>query len=230
MLPSYTFANVQADHTINVDFAPCGTGVTVQLLDSNGQGLAGGAVWYYDTAWHAFGTTGANGSVKNPDLAPGTYYFAVTYLNAQVGTTQTVDANSTVTFNTQQVTIKLQDSSGQPLDTGMVQLYSGGWSTLGNTANGQVQCELLPADYLFSMTYLNAQMVNVQDVSADATVVFQTAPVHSLSGLCSYVYSYGWQPFTQDMQLPPGTYLFYSAIPATMQQATISSGVVNDIQ
>ncbi len=221
---------VMATYQPKIPPPPANRGVSVQLLDSDGNGLAGAVVTYYNNGWQTLGTTGADGCVYGTGLAPGAYLFAISYLNVRQCLAQTISANSVVTFRTTNVTVELQNSQGQPLDSGTVEVYSGGWHALGNTSGGQVQCELLPGAYLFGMTYLNTWVSAVQDIGADATVVFQTAQVHSLSGHCTSVYGGGWQPFTQDMQLLPGSYLFsFATESATVQEISIEVGV-NDIE
>ncbi len=119
--------------------------------------------------------------------------------------TQNVGADSYVVFQTQQVTFELRDSDGNPLDTGTVQYYSGGWRTLGvgSTVDGQASMELLPNSYTFRLTHAYAAVDNSQDVVADPAVAFQTARVHSSSGLCTHYYADGWRAFTNDMELLP---------------------------
>jgi hypothetical protein len=77
---------------------------------------------------------------------------------------------------------------------------------------------LSPGSYIFQITYAGAVEQKSQNVASDPTVVFQTVQVHSDSGKCtSYIpvatvptryHAVGWQTFTQDMELLPGTYMF----------------------
>ena len=61
---------------------------------------------------------------------------------------------------------------------GAVQYYADGWRDLGVTAGGQVNKELLPLIYSFSMSYAFArQQLNSQNVAANPTVMFQTKNV-----------------------------------------------------
>ena len=67
---------------------------------------------------------------------------------------------------------------------------------------------MLPGSYTFAMTYLGTRRQVTQDVSVSPLVVFQTVVVHSQSGLVHSYYAGSWRPFTQDMELLPGTYTF----------------------
>jgi len=78
--------------------------------------------------------------------------------------------------------------------------------------------ELLPLTYKFQISYAGATQQKSQNVATNAIVIFQTVQVHSDSGKCtSYTqvatvptryHAVGWQTFTQDMELLPGTYMF----------------------
>jgi hypothetical protein len=117
------------------------------------------------------------------------------------------------------VTVKLLSSNGNGLSGGVVQYYSDGWKAFGTTgSDGTVRMALPPGTYIFRISYAGASLQKSQNVASDPNVVFQTVRVHSDSGKCaSYIqvatvptryYGGGWQAFTQDMELLPGTYMF----------------------
>jgi hypothetical protein len=117
------------------------------------------------------------------------------------------------------VTVKLLDSKGNGLTGGVVQYYSGGWKSFGTTgSDGTVSMALSPGTYIFRISYAGGSQEKSQDVASDPNVVFQTVQVHSDSGKCtSYIQvakvptrytGAGWQTFSQDMELLPGTYMF----------------------
>ena len=74
--------------------------------------------------------------------------------------------------------MNLQNSQGNPLDTGVVQYNAGGWKDFGTTSNGVVTKELLPIKYAFRLTYNGATISKSQNIDSSATVVFQTVPAN----------------------------------------------------
>ncbi len=159
-------------------------GVVVRLLDSQGNGLAGGTVQYYAGGWQAIpGTTDASGTlVTDIPVSSGNLSFRMTYANASQQLSQNVTGNPTVTFQTTHVTVELRDSFGNLIPdeagTGTVQYYAGGWRDFGVTVGGQTSKELLPLSYSFSMSYaFGRQQLNGQNVAANPTVTFQTTHV-----------------------------------------------------
>ncbi len=158
--------------------------MVVKLLDSQGNGLAGGTVQYYAGGWQAIpGSTDASGTlVTDIPLSSGNLSFRMTYANASQQLAQNVTSNPTVTFQTTNVTVELRDSGGNLIPdgagTGTVQYYAGGWRDFGVTAGGQASKELLPLTYSFAMNYAFArQQKDGQNVAANPTVTFQTRQV-----------------------------------------------------
>jgi len=147
--------------------------VTVELLDSNGEGLEGGIVKYYSGGWKSFGTTGPDGKVTKA-LAPNSYEFKITYAKASAYITQDVGTDPIVTFQTTLVTVKLIDSNGDGLKGGTSKYFAPGWKSFGTTDdNGETQKELLPMSYKFKMRYAKKNAYITQDVGLDPTVIFQ---------------------------------------------------------
>ena len=208
--------------TASITVTPAGT-VEVKLLDSHGNGISGGVVEYYKAGWKPFGTT-VGGQASKP-LDPGTYSFRMTYAYGTVQKSQNITADPIVIFQTANALVQLKSSSGNALDTGTADYYAGGWHSLGTTSGGEVSMELLPASYSFRMTYAFASVQKSQDLSANATVVFQTRAAEvqlrnsggSLidSGTVAY-YSGGWHSFgtgttsggEATMELLPASYSF----------------------
>jgi hypothetical protein len=68
--------------------------------------------------------------------------------------------------------------------------------------------ELPIGTYQFRMTYEYTSNDISQGIGTDPTVVFSTRKVISDSGTCIHYYSVGWQIFTNDMEMLPGSYKF----------------------
>ena len=151
--------------------------VAVNLQTSQGTPLDTGVVQYnaagpVGASWQNFGTT-SNGAVTK-ELLPVKYTFRMTYNGAVVSKVQNIDSNATVVFQTVPANVRLQTSTGAPLDTGIVQFNAGGWKPFGTTTNGLATKELLPTKYNFRMTYNGATVSQAQNIDSNATVVFQT--------------------------------------------------------
>ena len=175
----------------------------VRLVDSSGSGLAGGVVSYYFGGWQPYGVTGADGRVAL-DLPDGTYTFRIEYAGASLQKAQNVATDPLVIFATRDVTVRLEDSAGNPLDPGVADYYAAGWKAFGSTAGGEVHRELLPTTYTFAMSYAGARVQKAQNVATDPLVIFATRDVtvrledsagNPLDpGVADY-YAAGWKAF-----------------------------------
>ena len=191
--------------------------VAIRLRDSLGNPLEASATEFYAGGWRAFGST--VGGEVHKELLPASYTFALTYLGQRNTRAQDVGVNSEVLFETRDVVIRLQSSTGGALDTGTTEFYAGGWRAFGSTVGGEVHKELLPAPYTFALTYLGQRNTKVQDIATSPDVLFQTGAVVSASATCNGFYAGGWRTFTQGMQLLPATYTFRFTSGTPAQQA-----------
>ena len=157
-----------------------GTWVTVNLRNHLGAPLDSGSVSYYaGGSWHTIGDT--SGGQTQVEMLPGSYSFAMVYngTRQQLNNVAISGTNTTVTFQTDDVTVQLEDHAGKPLDTGTASYYAGSWHTIGDTSGGQTQVEMLPGSYSFAMVYTGTrqQLNNVAISSTNTTVTFQRTDV-----------------------------------------------------
>jgi type IV pilus assembly protein PilA len=158
--------------------------VTVRLLDSTGNGLTGGTFGYYGSSYGSGGTTDSTGTTTK-ELLPGSYYyFEMTHDDASQRQFYTVVGTSamTVTFTTTLVTLRLLDSTGNPIAGGSAGYYGlATYHTIGNTnSSGIISKELLPGTfYYFDMTHDDASQRQFYVVvgGSATTVTFTTTLV-----------------------------------------------------
>lgn len=155
--------------------------VTVNLLDSSNNGLAGGNVYYYNSGWQLLGTTDGSGTASGP--VPKTTDIEIRYAGGRYKWVLVDPAtNPTLTINTVQVTVKLQKCDGTPL-VGTAKYYFNGFTSIGSTP---ATIELLPysglgpgqGNYDFRVEYNGrTSVIQTQDISVDPMVVFTTTKV-----------------------------------------------------
>ena len=244
-----TINNPNYTGTASGDFVIVSPGtVVVRLVNSSGNGIAGGVVEYFSAGWKPFGTTNAAGQASSV-LAPGTYSFAINYGGMRIQLSQNTATSPVVTFQTRAVQVRLRNSQNNPLDTGTVQYFASGWKQFGTgtTSGGLASMELLPATYPFSMTYGGQLNQISQDISSNPVITFQTRAIQVRlrnsqgnpldTGTVQYFAS-GWKPFgagttsggVASMELLPATYPFsmtYSGQLVQISQDVLLNPVVS---
>lgn len=175
---------------------------TVKLEDSQGNLLPGGSLQYYENGWknaddNDDGTFTVDTKLKNVSMRMTYAYGSQTKNNVAV-------SSDTVVFQTVNAQVKLNDSSGSPLDTAKVQYYANGWRDFGTTENGMASKELLAANYTFRITYGYASIDKQQNLSSNPVVSFSTVNTKVFlrdsqnnlidEGTVQY-YSNGWRKF-----------------------------------
>jgi hypothetical protein len=211
MTYAYASKDKQQDIGTNATVVFQTVNAAVQLQNSQSSLIDQGTVQYYSGAWRDLGIT-TNG-VVNKELLPNNYSFRMTYAYASKDKQQDISTNPTVVFQTVNAAVQLQNSQGTLIDQGTVQYYSGAWRDFGATLNGVTNKELLPNNYSFRMTYAYASKDKQQDISTNATVVFQT--VNATVQLQN----------SQGVLIDQGTVQYYSG--AWRDLGTTTNGIAN---
>ena len=169
------------NRSINIYLSQLGPDTcTVKLLSSTGLPLTTGTLQYKDSTWE--NATNNNDGTFTIITNRNKLSLRMTYAGGtQTKSNVTIKNDTTIIFQTKNVSVNLQTSQGTPLDTGIVQYNAGGpngasWQDFGTTSNGVVTKELLPVKYNFRMTYNGATVTKAQNIDSSATVVFQTIP------------------------------------------------------
>ncbi|HET7237059.1 MAG TPA: hypothetical protein VFK59_11590, partial [Actinomycetota bacterium] len=162
--------------------------VTVCIMNSNGVHLVPGTTYYKigSTAYFT-GTLDAN-QCLNRDFPATTTNVEVwtTYNNTpSAHVTKNVAIDPVFTFQTRQVTLKLQTSDDAPLAGGTGKYGLGGaygtWNFPGNPTNasGEVAAQLFPGVYSFEMSYQGTAQpkLSLTIPDADTTLVWETTTV-----------------------------------------------------
>jgi hypothetical protein len=192
-------------HQTYIDITGCNvtqSAFAIRLINSAGNGLAGGVTQYYDNSWKDAGTTDANGYVfVNADGSKGNLKFRMKWQGATQEFWQNVSNNSVAVFQTKNVSLKLLSSTNAEL-VGATKFYSNAWYDFGS-GSSTTSMELLPVNHKFRITYNGATLEKWQNVNDDANVIFNTVLVSftaktstdaSLSGAAKY-YSNAWYDF-----------------------------------
>ena len=141
----------------------------VQLKNSQGSLIDQGTVQYYSGAWRNFGTT--SGGIAMKELLSNSYAFRMTYAFGSNDKTQDVGSNNTVVFSTVLATVNVINAQNNPVNNAVVTYYSGAWRSFGNTVNGNVSKELLPANLQFRAQSGYVLQNKTQDISTNPVVV-----------------------------------------------------------
>jgi hypothetical protein len=201
--------------------------VLVQLYDSAGNRLNGGAGSYYGGSWTGIGPM-SNGQASK-ELLPGTISFAVEFAGGRQQKQQDTSLDPVIIFRTTKVSLLLLNSMGNSLDPGSATYYGSAWLAFGGTTGGRAEKELLPGTYSFRMEYAFTQQQKSQDVGANPVVVFQTGRVHSVSGTCTGYYANGWHATTGDLELMPGAITFRFSDSSADATSTVVAAQVSNI-
>jgi hypothetical protein len=174
---SYEFASIDKQQNLSVDPTVVFQTVNaaVQLKNSLGDLMPApmgvGTVQYYAGAWRSFGTT-TNG-VATKELLPINYSFRMTHAYLSKDKQQNLSTNPVVDFTTVLCTVKVTNSTNQPISNSSVKYYAGAWRDLGVTnVEGITTKELLPQNISFRANYGNVSLDKQQDINTNSLVEF----------------------------------------------------------
>ena len=141
---------------------------SVQLKNGQGNLIDQGTVQFYSGAWRDFGAT--TGGTIAKELLPNSYQFRMTYAYVSNDKTQDVGSNNIVSYSTVLTTVRVKDTLNNPVNNAIVTYYSGAWRQFGNTVNGDMTKELLPANLQFRAKLGSVQQDKTQNLSANPLV------------------------------------------------------------
>ena len=163
--------------------------VTARLVNSEGTGIVGGVVSYYNgSAWVDAGSTDSEGNTSfNVSSSITSFTVRMNFNGKTVFLNQNIQSQPIFTFQTVKVTLSLKDSQGNGISGGVVKYGKIGdygiytWYDMGTTdSEGKASKELLPnTGYYFSVTYDGLTKVAYQSVAADTEILFQTVKVRA---------------------------------------------------
>jgi len=170
MTYAYASKDKQQDLNTNPTVVFQTVAANVQLKNSSGNLIDQGTVQYYSGAWRDFGTTANGVAVK--ELLPNNYSFRMTYEYVSNDKAQDIGVNPVVSFTTVLCTIRVKDSQSNPVNDALISYYSGAWRQIGNTVNGEVTKELLPANLTFRAKLGTTQQDKTQNLAINNLVEF----------------------------------------------------------
>jgi hypothetical protein len=243
LLPGTYKFNFRPDNRVDLTLSGCSFNksyVALKVLDENGNGVPGGkATPAYGGSWGATlaGATDANGKLFT-EIPAGYTKISMAVNQGAVEQSLAQLTASNYTWTTEILRIWLNDHIGNPITDGNAILDQGGsyWYNWGNlTTSGYMDIPLFARDavYKFRITYNNGSQELSPVVSTTSGIdnfYFQTGSVHSDSGTATQYATSSWQPFTQDIELMPGSswhFSFSDGTPTTYY--TIVAGTVNHI-
>jgi surface protein len=193
--------------------------VSMELQSSSGAFLLGEATEYNAGGWTQFGSGTTSASME---LLPTNYGFRLTFGGKTVSLNQDVSLDANIVFQTVNVSMELQSSTGAFLLGEATEYNAGGWTQFGSGTTITTM-ELLPTNYNFRLSYGGKRITMKQDVSLDANIVFKTVLVSmelqsstgaSLLGEATEYNAGGWTQFgsgttSTSMELLPTNYNFH---------------------
>ena len=151
--------------------------VTVKLDNSSNAPLIADEL-FYRLGGGAYVSLGTNISSATVEMLPMKVWYKTRYLGHNKFMKQNVGSNSTVTFKTKLVTVKLDDSNNQPLIADELFYRHGGGSYVSLGTNiSSATVEMLPMKVWYKTRYLGHDKNMKQNVGSNSTVTFKTVAV-----------------------------------------------------
>jgi len=228
MLPGTYWFSFDTKYKTQLTVSGCDMARVVNILrltGHDGSPLEGGTarVQYGQWWYHVNGQTDDKGVLIDVREAqggpPGDMTYEMTYNHTISLETHNASTNSYYDFKTNLLTLRLESSSGQPLDGGKARYWPDQWGywfpggPTGSSAPGETAAEFFPGTYSFEMLYngTSARKDNVIVPDSDFTITWTTTAVTlQFSKDITYTGSDGWEhAYTKPtMELFPGTYIF----------------------
>lgn len=201
--------------------------VKVTLIDSTGKPLAGGNAYIHNSNDY-LGATNSKGEVY-ADVFGASDKFRMEY----EGTWKVMTAATTapVTFQTQDVSMRLIDHNGNPLEGGVITHNGYFFGTTGT--DGWAHNELFPGTVKVAAKY-NRSVQSVANHPLATPITFQTGLLQT-AGTASLIRASGSSGYTAflgtEMELLPGNHSvkFIAPTTPTVQSVSVSAGAVTNI-
>ena len=201
---------------------------TLILYDHSSTGLNGGTASYYDDSWHTIsGSTDSAGEMAFETCSNFTQ-MKMTYHNTEKTQTYEELISSNFTWQTVQLTFRLLDHLGSPLQDGDAYLNSGEWTLIGTTgANGEAYYELFEGSCQLGIMYNDYYEIKTQSASSPA--VFQTGTMHwdGTGATPLYYQAQSWHYYEDGLELMPKIYSVYFS-DETFKNVTVVAGQVTN--
>ncbi len=165
--------NVKTNQTVNFQTHP----VTINLTDSDGSALNAEELAYRNVDGD-YVSVAQDAATETLEMLLLSYYFQAKYLGFEQQLFQNTADDNSIEFQTQKVTVSLNNSTGNPLEA--EELFyrdaNKNYVSLGTNKTSDT-LEMLPLSYYFKVKYLGHTLSKLQNVTSDASVDFQTVLV-----------------------------------------------------
>jgi hypothetical protein len=110
--------------------------------------------------------------VAAKELLPANYTFRMTHETVTNDKAQNISTNNTVSFSTVLCTVRVRNSQNQPVSGATASYYFNSWRQIGQTVNGEITRQLLPANLTFRVTLGTVTQNKAQNTATNGVVEF----------------------------------------------------------